>query len=61
MKKFYYRLCQFIGYTIIFNNEYDSSFTLVKKNAYIGIYKYLGRWKHDNSLKMVRIWEIKIR
>ena len=61
MKKFYYRLCQFIGYTIIFNNEYDSSFELQKKYAYMGVYKYLGRWKHDNSLKIVRIWEIKIR
>jgi hypothetical protein len=37
------------------------TFELEKKYAYIGIYKFLGNYNHDGSLKMIRVWEIKIR
>lgn len=61
MRKIYYTVARLIGYVILLHHHYNSSFEIEKKYAYIGIYKYLGRYKHDNSLRMVRIWEIKIR
>jgi hypothetical protein len=61
MRKLYYKLVRFIGYTILIHDHYNSSFELEKKYAYIGIYKFLGNFKHDGSLKMIRVWEIKIR
>ena len=61
MRKLYYAIVRLIGYTILVHHHYDSSFEIQKKYAYIAIYRYLGVYKHDGSLRMVRIWEIKIR
>ena len=62
MRKLYYRLVRLIGYSILLHDHYNpETFELEKKYAYVGIYKYLGNYKHDGSLRMIRIWEIKIR
>jgi len=62
MIKLYWRLVQLIGYTFILHHRYNTqTFELENKYAYLSLYKYLGRWKHDGSLKMIRIWEIKLR
>jgi hypothetical protein len=62
MREIYYKIVRLIGYTIIVHHKYNTeTFELEKKYAYVGVYKYLGRYKHDKSLRMVRIWEIKIR
>ena len=61
-RKLYYRLVRLIGYTILIHDHYNpETFELGKKYAYVGLYKYLGNYKHDGSLRMIRIWEIKIR
>jgi hypothetical protein len=61
MIKLYYKLVHFIGYTILVHHKYNSeTFELERKWYYWGIYKYLGNYKHDGSLRMKRIWQIKI-
>lgn len=61
MKKLYNRLVQFIGYTIEFQDTVDLDTWHITKRTHIVLYKYLDRFKHDNSLKMKAIWRIKIR
>lgn len=61
MRKIYYTIARLIGYVILLHHHYNSSFEIEKKYAYLSLNKYIGRYKYDNSLKMIRIWEIKIR
>jgi hypothetical protein len=62
MRELYNRLVQFIGYTIMFQDTINNIDPWeITKRTHIVLYKYLGRFKHDNSLKMRVIWRIKIR
>jgi hypothetical protein len=62
MRKLYWELIQFIGYTIVIEDTLvDWDTWEIKKYTHIVVYKYYGRFKHDNSLKMKRVWQIKIR
>ena len=63
MRKLYYKLVRWIGYTILIHDYYNpETFELEKKYAYIGIYKYIGIYEPKyGGIKLKRIWEIKIR
>ena len=61
MKKLYYRLVRLIGYTILFEHTWGSDFKYATKYSHISLYKYIGRFKHDNSIRLKRVWTIKIR
>lgn len=61
MRKLYYKLVQFIGYTIEIIDTIDSTTWETTKRTHIVVYKYYGRFKHDNSVKMRMIWKYKIR
>jgi hypothetical protein len=62
MRKLYYKLVRFIGYTIVIENNHrleDNEWVVESKN--LSVYKYLGKFKHDNSIKLKRVWAFKIR
>ena len=62
MKSLLYKLAFWIGYTIIIEDTLvDFDTWEVRKYTHIVVYKYYGRWKHDNSIKLRRVWQIKIR
>lgn len=61
MRKLYYKLVRFIGYTIEFQDTIDFTTWETTKRTHIVLYKYYGRFKHDNSIKMKTVWRIKIR
>jgi len=61
MRKLYYKLVQFIGYTIEIIDTIDFTTWETTKRTHIVVYKYYGRFKHDNSVKMRMIWKYKIR
>ena len=61
-KKLLYNLARFIGYTIIIEDTLmDFETWEVKKYTHIVVYKYQGRWKSDNSIRLRRVWAFKIR
>jgi hypothetical protein len=62
MKLLLYNIARWIGYTIVIedhhrieNNEW------VVDSKHLSVYKYMGKWKHDNSIKLKRVWTSKIR
>ena len=62
IRKLYYKLVRFIGYSIRIENNHrfeDNEWVVESKN--LSVYKYLGRFKHDNSIRLKRVWTIKIR
>ena len=62
MKSLLYKLAFWIGYTIIIEDTLVSWDPWeMKRYTHIVIYKYQGRWKHDNSIKLRRVWAFKIR
>jgi hypothetical protein len=62
MKRLLYNIAFWIGYTIIIEDTLVSwDPWVMKKYTHIVIYKYMGRFKHDNSIKLRRIWWKKIR
>ena len=63
MRKLYYKLVRFIGYTILIHDYYNpKTFELEKKYAYISLYKYIGTYEPKyGGMKLKRVWEIKIR
>jgi hypothetical protein len=61
-KKLLYKIARFIGYTIIIEDTLmDFETWEVKKYTHIVVYKYQGRWKSDNSIRLRRVWAFKIR
>ena len=55
-------MARFIGYTIIIEDTLmDFETWEVKKYTHIVVYKYQGRWKSDNSIRLRRVWAFKIR
>jgi len=62
MKKLYYKLIQFIGYTILFEHTWNSGFELETKYSHIALYKYIGMYDHKyGGMKLKRVYTIKIR
>ena len=61
MRYLFYRIAWLIGYTIIIEDTINMTTWETKKYTHIAIYKYVGRWKHDNSIKLKRVWILKIR
>ena len=62
MRYLFYRIAWLIGYTIIIEDTLvDWEKWEIKKYTHIVIYKYVGRFKHDNSIKLKRVWALKIR
>jgi hypothetical protein len=62
MIKLLYNIARLIGYTIIIEDTLmDFETWEVKKYTHIVIYKYQGRWKSDNSIRLRRVWAFKIR
>ena len=62
MKSLLYKLAFWFGYTIIIEDTMvDFDTWEIKKYTHIVVYKYYGRWKHDNSIKLRRVWALKIR
>lgn len=61
MKRFLYKISELIGYTILIEDTIHFETWETIKYTHMALYKYMGRWKHDNSIKMKRIWVFKIR
>lgn len=61
MRKLLYNIARLIGYTIIIEDTIDFTTWETTKWTHIVVYKYLGRFKHDNSIKLRRVWAFKIR
>lgn len=61
MKKLLYQIARVIGYTIIIEDTIHFETWETIKYTHIVLYKYQGRWKSDNSIKLKRIWAFKIR
>lgn len=62
MKSFLYNIARWIGYTIIIEDTLMSFDPWVmKRYTHIVVYKYQGRWESDNSIKLRRVWALKIR
>lgn len=61
MKRFLYKISELIGYTILIEDTIHFETWETIKYTHMVLYKYMGRWKHDNSIKMKRIWVFKIR
>lgn len=62
MRSFLYRIAWLIGYTIVIEDTLmDLETWEIKKYTHVVVYKYQGRWKHDNSIKLKRVWKFKIR
>lgn len=61
MREFLYNIARLIGYTIIIEDTVDIRTWEETKYTHIVIYKYMGRWKSDNSIKLRRVWAFKIR
>ena len=58
MRKFYYKLVQLIGYTFLFEHTWNSGFELETKYSHISLYKYLGLYSHDGSMRLKRVYTI---
>jgi len=61
MRKLYYKLIKFIGYTFLFEHTWDPDFKHEKKYSHLTLYKYMGLYKHDGSMRLKRVYTIKIR
>lgn len=62
MRELLYNIARLIGYTIVIEDTLVSwDPWVMKKYTHIVVYKYVGRWKHDNSIKLKRVWQFKIR
>ena len=61
MKSFLYSIARLIGYAIVIEDTINFEPWEVKKYTHIVLYKYHGRWKHDSSIKLKRVWWKKIR
>ena len=61
MKRLLYNIAFWIGYTIVIEDTINMTTWETKKYTHIAIYKYYGRFKHDNSIKLRRVWVLKIR
>ena len=62
LKSLLYNIARWIGYTIIiedFHRIEDNEWVVDSKH--ISVYKYMGRFKHDNSIKLKRVWTRKIK
>jgi hypothetical protein len=61
MKALLYNIARLIGYTIIIEDTINLQTWETTKYTHIVIYKYQGRWKSDNSIRLRRVWAFKIR
>ena len=61
MRYLLYRIAWLIGYTIIIEDTVNMTTWETTKYTHIVVYKYYGRWKSDNSIKLKRVWVLKIR
>lgn len=61
MRTFLYNIARLIGYTIVIEDTLDFETWETTKYTHIVVYKYQGRWKSDNSIKLRRVWALKIR
>lgn len=61
MKTLLYNIARFIGYTILIEDTINLNTWQEKKYTHIVVYKYQGRWESDNSIKLRRVWALKIR
>jgi hypothetical protein len=61
MRELYWWLIEKIGYTIEIIDTTNITTWETIKYTHIVVWKYLGRFKHDNSPKMKAIWKKKIR
>ena len=61
MRKFYYKLVKFIGYTFLFEHTWGPDFKYETKYSHLTLYKYIDLYQHDGSMRLKRVWTIKIR
>jgi hypothetical protein len=63
MRKFYCKLCELLGYTILIEDRYCmQTFELDKKYSNISLYKYVGMYDPKyGGMKLKRVWTIGIR
>jgi hypothetical protein len=62
MIRAYWWLCNKIGYQVSLKHDWDDdTFTLKNKNAYISLYKYIGKRDSAGWRKIEEIYTIKIR
>ena len=62
MKKLYYKLVRFIGYTILFEHTWGPDFNYETKYSHITLYRYVGMYDPKyGGMKLKRVWTFKIR
>jgi hypothetical protein len=62
IQRLYNELSRLIGYKLVLQDTYDPiTFELNKKCGYLALYKYIGNYKHDGSVKLKMIWQRKLR
>jgi len=62
MRSLLYNIARLIGYTILiedFHRIEDNEWVVDGKH--ISVYKYMGRFKNNNGIKLKRVWTRKIR
>jgi hypothetical protein len=60
-KTLLYNIARWIGYTVMIENTINIQTWEETKWTHIVVYKYCGRWESDNSIKLRRVWALKIR
>ena len=62
LQRLYNELSRLIGYKLVIQDTYDPiTFELTRKCGYLALYKYIGTYKHDGSIKLKMIWRCKLR
>ena len=62
MLKFYWWLCNWMGYQISLQHDWGKDcFTLEKKNTYIVLFKYISKRDDTGWRKLQELYRIKIR
>lgn len=62
MRKIYWWICSFIGYTITLRDWYcPKKFTLVKKNTHLSLYKHISKVDAYGHIRIKEIFTIQIK
>lgn len=62
MRRFYWRLCKWIGYTITLRDYYDpKTFTLRKKNSHLSMLKHMGEVDDRGWISVKEVFTIQIK
>ena len=62
MRRFYWRLCKWIGYTITLQDYYDpKTFMVKKKNSHLSLLKHMGEADDRGWMSVKEVFTIQIK